>query len=36
MNLKQLSVVRENGFKINQINKFKMKSYSNLSHVKIH
>ena len=32
----KLTVARENGFKINQINSFKIKIYSNLSYINIH
>ena len=33
---KKLTNARENGFKFNQINNFKIKIYSNLSHINIH
>ena len=33
---KKLSIARENGFIFNQINKFKIKILSNLSHINIH
>ena len=33
---KKLAIARENGFIFNQINKLKMKIYSNLSHINIH
>ena len=33
---KQLTVARQNGFIFNQINKLKVKIYSNLSHINIH
>ena len=33
---KQITLARERGFIFNQINTFKMKSYSNLSNINIH
>ena len=33
---KKLAIARENGFKLNQINNFKIKIYSNLSNINIH
>ena len=33
---KKLTIARENGFLFNQINNFKIKIYSNLSHINIH
>ena len=33
---KKLALARERGFKFNQINTFKIKIYSNLSHINIH
>ena len=33
---KKLAIARGNGFKFNQINNFKIKNYSNLSHINIH
>ena len=33
---KKLSIARGNGFKFNQINNFKIKTYSNLSNINIH